>query len=408
MPTRLAAGSADRRVADVVVVGLGAMGAAALYQLACRGLDVLGIDRFDPPHAEGSSHGGSRLTREAVGEGGAYVPLVLRSHAILHELESQFDEALLVQSGTLIVGSTAAATPLHGSQDFLATSIEMAERFAIPHEVLDNGELRRRYPQFLTFRDSDRGYFESQSGYIRPEAAIAAQRRAAKALGARTLTGVVVTGISQKDEVVRLQTSDGAIEAKKVVVAAGAWARSLLGTPFDRLLTVTRQVLQWYETPDPTPFTPERFPTFIWFVTDRLEDYFTGFPIIDPGEGIKMVASRNTPDIDHETMDRTVTPEETRRFYDHHVGPNLAGIAPRTTKAATCLYTNTPDNGFIVDEHPAMPAVLVVSACSGHGFKHSLGLGEAVAQRVAEGESRVDLAPFRLARFGSIASGEAT
>ncbi len=399
MPMR--AGSGARHTADVVVVGLGAMGAATTYQLAKRGINVLGIDRFEPPHAEGSSHGGSRLTREAVGEGAGYVPLVLRSHAILQELEEQFDETLLVRSGTLIVGSTAASTPLHGAKDFLATSIEMAERFGIRHEMLDALELRRRYPQFLSFRDTDRGYLEPQSGYIRPEAAIDAQLRAARALGARTLTGTAATDIAQAGGVVRVTTADGLIEATKVVVAAGAWARGLLRSPFDRLLTVTRQVLQWYEVPDPAPFTPERFPTFIWFVTERLEDYFTGFPIAHPAEGIKMVASRNTPDIDHETMDRRVSPQETRRFYEHHVGPNLAGIAPRVANAATCLYTNTPDNGFIIDDHPAVPGVFVVSACSGHGFKHSLGIGEAVAQRIAEGTSEVDLTPFQLSRFAT-------
>ncbi len=395
----------DGHTADVVVVGLGAMGAAALFQLAKRGVQVLGVDRFAPPHAEGSSHGGSRLTREAVGEGASYVPLVLRSHAILRELEAECGETLLVKSGTLIVGSTDATTPLHGARDFLATSIEMAQRFDIAHEMLDAGELRRRYPQFLTFRDTDRGYLEPQSGYIRPEAAIAAQLRAARALGARMLTGTVVTAITQRAGAVRVETADGAIEAQRVIVAAGAWTRRLLGPPFDRLLTVTRQVLQWYETLDPAPFAPGRFPTFIWFVTHRLEDYFTGFPISDPAEGIKMVASRDTPDLDHETMDRRVAPEECRAFYDRHVAPNLAGVAPRVMAAATCLYTNTPDKGFIIDEHPDMPGVLVVSACSGHGFKHSLGVGEAVAQRVAEGASRIDLAPFSLARFAPTGAG---
>ncbi len=266
--------------------------------------------------------------------------------------------------------------------------------------MLDAAELRRRYPQFRTFRDTDRGYLEPQSGYIRAERTISAQLRAARELGATVRTGVAVTSISQTGSTVQVGTQDGTITAKKVVVAAGAWARSLLGAPFNSLLTVTRQVMQWYETPDPAPFTPERFPTFIWFVTNRLEDYFTGFPIDDPAEGIKMVASRDTPDIDHETINRTVAPEEPRRFYDHHVGPNLAGIGPRVTKAASCLYTNTPDNGFIIDDHPRMPGVLIVSACSGHGFKHSLGLGEAVAQLVAEGHSKIDLTPFRLARFG--------
>ena len=387
------------RTADVAVIGLGAMGAATLYQLAKRGVTALGLDRFDPPHAEGSSHGGSRVTREAVGEGPAYVPFVRRTHQILAELEAQWGETLLVKSGTLIVGSATGATPLHGSNDFLATSVEMAGRFGIEHEMLDAAELRRRYPTFRTIRDTDRGYLEPQSGYIRPEAAIAAQLRSARASGATTLTNTTVTALGQAGDVVRLETSAGPVEAKRVVITAGAWTRDLLGQAFTRVLTVTRQVLHWYAAPDYAPFAPGRFPTFIWFVTDRLEDYFTGFPATDPADGIKMTASREAPNIDLRTVDRRVAPEESAEFYQHHVGPNIAGITPRVVQSATCFYTNTPDKGFIIDRHPDLDRVMVVSACSGHGFKHSLGVGEAVAEQVANGTSAIDLAPFQLGRF---------
>ncbi len=395
------------RRADVVVIGLGAMGAATLYQLAKRGVTALGVDRFDPPHATGSSHGGSRVTREAVGEGPAYVPLVLRTHRILAELEEEWGETLLVRSGTLIVGSATGATPLHGEKDFLATSVQMAAQFGIGHEMLDADELRRRYPQFQTLRDTDRGYFEPQSGYIRPEAAIAAQLRSARALGAATLTDTTVHAIRQSAGVVRIETSAGPIEAKRVIVAAGAWTRDLLGPAFARILTVTRQVLHWYAAPDYAPFAPERFPTFIWFVTDRLEDYFTGFPVTDPSEGVKMTASREAPDIDLRTVERRVSSQESAEFYRHHVGPNIAGVTPKVVRSASCFYTDTPDKGFIIDRHPDMDAVLVVSACSGHGFKHSLGVGEAVAQTVAEGASTVDLAPFGLGRFSAAATAAA-
>ena len=402
MPTTSRPGATQ--TAEVAVIGMGAMGAATLYQLAKRGVKALGIDRFDPPHAEGSSHGGSRVTREAVGEGPAYVPFVRRTHQILAELEQQWNETLLVKSGTLIVGSTAGATPLFGKTDFLANSVEMAQRFGIEHEMLDADELRRRYPQFLTFRETDRGYLEPRSGYIRPEAAIAAQLRSARALGATTLTDTVVTSIRQSSGVVRLETSAGSIEAKKVVVTAGAWTRDLLGPAFARVLAVTRQTLHWYAAPDYGPFAPERFPTFIWFVTDRLEDYFTGFPVTNPAEGVKMTASVELPDIDLRTVDRRVSPDESAAFYNHHVGPNLAGITPQVVQAKTCYYTSTPDKGFIIDAHPDMDRVMVVSACSGHGFKHSLGIGETVAEQVSDGRCAIDLAPFQLGRFFAAAA----
>ncbi len=388
-----------KRSAEVVVVGLGAHGAATLYQLAKRGVDVIGLDRFVPPHDRGSSHGGSRLTREAVGEGAAYVPLVRRANQIIAELEAESGETLLVKSGMLIVGSPMTnAAALHGAKDFLATTLEVAARFQIPHEMLDAVALRRRFPQFLTFKDSDRGYFEPQSGYIRPEALIATQLAAARKAGATVRDNVIVTGIEQTAGGVTVHSSAGDFTAKRVVVAAGAWARGLLGSPFDKLLTVTRQTLHWYEAESYEPFTPEKLPAFIWFVTDRLEDYFTAFAVTDPSEGIKMVASRDAPDIDPETA-APATREEAEAFYDHNVGPNMAHVTRKVIKSGICFYTNTPDGGFIIDNHPAMDKVLVVSACSGHGFKHSAAVGEAVAETLHDGASRIDLSTFSLARF---------
>lgn len=391
--------SGETIVYDVAVVGLGAMGAAALYQSAKLGASTIGIDRFVPPHTNGSSHGGSRVTREAVGEGPAYVPLAQRSHRILEELERETGEPLLIKSGTLIVGSPMlGATPLHGAQDFLESSIKMAEQFNIPHEILDAAALRQRYPEFKAFRDTDRGYLEPNSGYMRPEALINTQLDLAAELGAHIRTNTIVTALEHRDGIVHVSTSDGStVRARKVVACAGAWSRNLLGAPFDKLLTVTRQVLHWYAVEDASKF--DNMPVFIWFVTDRLEDYFTGFPIMEPAEGIKMVASRDTPDIDHEGMDKSVAIEESLDFYDKHVGPNMNGVLRKVMDAGSCLYTNTPDNGFIIDDHPHIPGVFVVSACSGHGFKHSAAIGEAVAQRLYNGKSQIDLSAFTLKRF---------
>lgn len=394
--------SSETLETDVVVVGLGAMGAAALYQLARRGERVLGVDRFAPPHARGSSHGGTRVTREAVGEGPAYVPLAVRSHQILAELEREFDRPFLVKSGTLVIGSPmSGATPLHGADDFLESSIEMARRFGIRHEILDAGQLRARYPQFRTIRDTDRGYLEPDAGYMLPEALIEAQIEGAKRAGAAVMTDTMVERLTQEGDRVVVETTRGTIRAGRAVVAAGAWTRTLLGDPFTKLLTVTRQTIHWYDADDFTPFSPGNMPVFIWFVTDRLEDYFTGFPVTDPSEGVKMVASRDTPDIDHETLSPQAEMWESDEFYARHVGPNMVGVKPDVVQNATCIYTNTPDNGFIIDNHPGMDRVLVVSACSGHGFKHSLGIGEAVAQLIHDGRSEIDLGAFSLSRFAA-------
>jgi sarcosine oxidase len=385
---------------NVAVVGLGAMGASTFYQLAKRGERVIGIDRFVPPHTKGSSHGGTRLTREACGEGPAYVPLAMRSHQIVADLEREFGRTFLVKSGTLVVGSPMiGATPLHGAVDFLATCIDMATQFNIKHEILDATQLRSRYPQFRQFRDTDRGYLEPESGYMLPEELIENQIQGAVALGGQIMTNTTVEKIEQLDGKVIIQTTVGVIHAKRAVVAAGAWARSLLGSPFNQILTVTRQTIHWYDAEDFAPFSPEKMPTFIWFVTDKLEDYFTAFPVSDPSEGLKAVASRDTPDIDHEEIGAKAELWESNDFYKKHVGPDLVGVTPRVVDNATCFYTNTPDNGFIIDSHPNMDSVTVISACSGHGFKHSLGIGEAVAELIHDGRSKIDLTPFKLARY---------
>lgn len=233
---------------------------------------------------------------------------------------------------------------------------------------------------------------------MRPEALIKTQLELAAELGAHIRTNTIVTRLEHRDGIVHVSTSDGSIiRARKVVASAGAWSRKLLGAPFDKILTVTRQVLHWYAVEDASKF--DNMPVFIWFVTDKLEDNFTGFPIMDPAEGIKMVASRDTPDIDHEGMDKSVAIEESLDFYDKHVGPNMNGVLRKVMDAGSCLYTNTPDNGFIIDDHPHIPGVLVVSACSGHGFKHSAAIGEAVAQRLCNGKSQIDLSAFTLKRF---------
>ena len=388
-----------RREFEVIVVGLGAMGAATLHQLAKRRSGVLGIDRFHPPHARGASHGDTRITREAVGEGPAYVPLVRRSHRLVADLERERGTSFLTRCGTVIIGSAAdegASSP--SGPDFVGHSIATARAFGIEHEVLDAVELRRRYPQFKAIAAGDRGYFEPNAGFMKPEALVAAQLDGARRLGAEVLTGTTVQRIRQAGHGVLVETDAGTFEARRVVVAAGAWARTLLGEPYASLLTVTRQVVHWYGVDDPSPFRPEAMPVFMWFVSNGRGDYFAGFPVTDRAEGLKMITHDEGPDIDHEAVP-PAGEAEAMAFYRRYVAPNLAGVGPDTIRSATCFYTSTPDGGFIIDRHPAMAGVMVVCACSGHGFKHSLGVGEAVAQTLLDGTSEIDLAPFRLSRF---------
>ncbi|MFE1599518.1 N-methyl-L-tryptophan oxidase [Methylobacterium sp. ID0610] len=384
--------------ADVVVVGLGAMGSAVLDQLAGRGARVIGIDRFAPPHTMGSSHGETRITRQAVGEGRDYVPFVVEAHRIWRELEAETGERLLNACGVLVMGPGQGTTSHHGKPDFVGRTIDAARSFAIPHEVLTGADVARRCPQFLNLAGDEKAYFEPGGGYVLPERCIAAQLGRAAARGAAIRTGLAVLGIEQDGAGVAVRTAHGTIRADRAVVAAGAWTAPLLGPRFERLLTVNRQLLHWFALDEAGAYGPTA-PVFIWMHGSGDSDYLYGFPPLPGDARLKVATEQYETHTTADSIDRAVAPEESAEMYRRHVAGRLAGVAPRAVQAAACLYTVTPDRGFIIDRHPDQDRVLVVSACSGHGFKHSAGIGSAVAEFLAEGRSRIDLAPFGLARF---------
>jgi sarcosine oxidase len=385
--------------AEIVVIGLGAMGAATLYQLAQRGVPALGIDRFAPPHDHGSSHGDTRVTRQAVGEGAAYAPLVLRSHDIWRSLEAATGASLLVACGGLIIGPSQRASSHHGKADFIRSTAAVARQFAIPHEILSRDELTHRFPRFSGLEQDDIGYYESGAGFVHPEACIAAQLTEATRLGARTLLNTRVTAITQHGGTVRIDTTAGPIEAAHAIVSAGAWTAPLLGAPFDRLLRVTRQVLHWFAPEDPAPFDPAHCPIYFRMHGPGDSDYFYGFPIPPGTTGVKVATEQFHTETNAETDDRTVPPDLAPQMHAAHIAGRLRGVTSRALRSLACLYTSTPDSGFLIDTHPDMPRVLVVSACSGHGFKHSAAIGEAAAERITTGASTLDLSAFALARF---------
>jgi sarcosine oxidase len=383
---------------DVVVVGLGAMGAATLYQLAKAGAKAIGIDRYAPPHDQGSSHGDTRITRLAVGEGAEYVPLVRRSQQIWRELEARDGDALFEQCGVLVMTSSGTRTSHHGAADFTARTIELARTYGIAHEVLTAEQLRGRFPQFAPLRDDAIAYYEPEGGFVRPERCIAAQLKAARELGAAVIAGAPVSTVESASNVVRVRAGDRTVVADKVVVCAGMWSAELLGEPFKSLLRVCRQQLFWFKLEEPVIF-PEVSPSFILSHGPLETDWCYGFPPI-PGEGsMKIAAEQYTAQSLPNSLDRTVSDADVAAMFRTHVAGKIAGVTAERVKASVCTYTVTPDYGFIIDDHPALKNVTVVSACSGHGFKHSAAIGEAVAQRALSGSSQIDLSAFSLSRF---------
>src|SRR5271157_362391 len=383
---------------DVAVVGLGAMGAATLYQLARRGVAAVGIERYDPPHSMGSSHGETRVTRCAVGEGDHYVPLVQRSHAIWRELEAETGEALLEICGLLMMAPVGVRTGHHGKTDFLRRTIDVARRHAIPHELLDAASIAARFPAF-GLSGNEEGYFEPGGGFVRPERCIAAQLRRARDLGAAIRTGCAVQSIDRHGDLVHIETGADTIAADRVVVSAGAWAGKLLRGPFDRTLVPYRQVLHWFPLDNEAAFHPGSTPAYIWMHGAQPEDYFYGFPA-QPGSGeVKVASEQYGQACDPDTFDREVPQSESAAMFAEHIAGRLRGARAAPARAAACLYTVTQGSAFVIDRHPEDDRIVVVSACSGHGFKHSAGIGEAVAQLVCDGRGDVDLSPFRLDRL---------
>ncbi len=388
---------------DALVVGLGAVGSATLHQLARRGARVLGIDRFAPPHAFGSSAGETRITRIAVGEGEAYAPLAARSHALWREIECETGVELLTVTGALILGPRSGTARHHGVADFVGRTIECARRFGIPHEVLEGSAIAARFPQ-LGLRGDEVACYEPGAGFVRPERCIAAQLELACRHGARVVTGASVLGVEAagNGDAVEIRTREASFVGDQAVLAAGAWLPRLLDPAIAAPFRVYRQVQYWFDVAAAHDrYTPDRFPVFIWMFGDGEHDFFYGFPAIDGAAGgIKLGTEQYAQAVDPEAVDRSVGEDEAREMFARHVAGRLHGVAGRMVRARACLYTTTPDRGFVVDRHPGLPRVLLASACSGHGFKHSAALGEAIAQQIIDGRSAIDLAPFALRPHG--------
>ncbi len=367
--------------ADAVVVGLGAVGSAALHRLALAGLRATGIDRFRPPHALGSSHGESRITRLAVGEGAAYAPLVRRSHEIWRELEARTGETLMLQCGGLVMGPREGA-PHHGRDDFVRRTIRVARENGVAVEVLDAAAIAERFPQFA-LRGDELGCMEPTAGVLFPERCVAAQLRLAREAGATLHLDEAVTGLRMLGGAVEVTTNRRRVHAARAILAAGPWLPGLAGGRLPELVRVHRQTLHWFPARDPAPFAPGRFPVFIWMHGAHEEDYFYGFPSL-PGAGtVKVASERYARTFDPDDLDRTVSPAESAEVFARHVSGRLPGLLPEAAAAAACLYSVTPDSGFILDRLPDLPGVLVASACSGHGFKHSAAVGERLAAEAA-------------------------
>ena len=385
-------------VYDVIVVGLGGMGSATVYQLAARGVRVLGLERHTKAHDRGSSHGESRVIRQAYFEDPAYVPLLLRAYELWGQLERETGQSLLVITGGLMMGPP--------DSHVVAGSIRSAREWGLAHEILDAAEIRRRFSPFRPGPGTV-ALYEALAGFVRPEDTVAAHLDRAVQMGAdiHYEEPVLEWTASPSGEGVRVTTPAGVYEAGRLAISPGPWAPHVLaelGLP----LEVERQILFWF---DPVggvgPFEVGRFPIYIWETAPGIQFY--GFPGYGgPQGGVKVAYFRSpagrqlcTP----ETIDRQVHADEIELM--------RAAIAERVPDlngdfmyAKTCMYTNTPDEHFVITTLPSAPQVAVACGFSGHGYKFASVVGEIMADLATTGQTHHPIDLFRPGRFADQSS----
>ena len=370
---------------DAVVIGLGAMGSAALATLARRGARVLGIERFAPGHDHGSSHGETRLIRLGYFEHPSYVPLLRRTYELWRELEAMSGAKLMHITGIAEIG------PPDG--EVVAGTLRASRMHGLPHEVLNAAEVMKRFPAFRVPADFV-GVVQPDGGFVAVEPTIEAQLALAKDAGAETRFGETVRAVAPHGSDVRIETDRGTVEADQVIVTVGAWVKTLL-PELPVALRTTRQVIAWFEPLDDAPFAAGRFPVFL---LESRHGVHYGFP--PRGNGNVKIAKHHHRDeaVDPDAMGRSVTAAD-----EALIRPALADHIPAANgplaSAKTCLYTVTPDHDFIIDHMPGATNVIVASPCSGHGFKFAPVIGEILADLAIGGKTPHDISRFALSRF---------
>ncbi len=375
---------------DVIVIGIGAMGSATLYHLATRGLNVLGIEQFTIAHDKGSSHGLTRIIRLAYYEDPSYVPLLRRTYDLWRTLEHESDTKLFYRTGSIDMGAEDSRV--------FAGSLQSCIDHDLAYEVLDSQQLTQRFPGYRPPAHI-KAVYQPQGGLLVPEKCITAHVSVAKQRGASVRTGErvhnwTITG----DERVHVTTSARTYTADKLVICGGAWASKLV----PRLSTKAipeRQVLIWLEPHNPDWFTLDRFPVWNAEVEEGRYYGFPEFNLTGATPGMKYGRWHHRDEIvDPDTVDRKVYPadETLLRQFGEKYFPDGAG---KTLEMQVCMFTNTPDEHWIMQTLPDAPQVSIAAGFSGHGFKMASGIGEIMADLAQHGSTAHDIQLHHLDRL---------
>lgn len=367
---------------DFAIVGLGAMGSAVAAQLARSGYSVIAFDKLNPPHNFGSSHGESRIIREAYYEGAAYVPLASRALHLWRELEIRLGARLLERVGALTVGKEHS--------HLIYGTLHSAKAHHIPYEILSRSEVMCRF-QGLSPAEGVIAVFEPGGGLLRPERCVAAMLKDARSHGAQLSANDLVLAVTERHGIVHISASSGQYEASKAVVANGAWVTKLPGME-GLPLEVERQVVHWFDVRADVPRPAfERLPVYLFeYEEGRL---FYGFP--DLGTGVKVAVHQQGMIVDPDKLDRSVKESDLQKICKL-TERYLPTLASQPSRSSVCMYTNTMDENFIIDWIRGGSQILLVSACSGHGFKFSIAIGELVEDLLVGRQARLSMDIFKL------------
>ena len=370
---------------DCVVIGVGGMGSSTVYNLAKRGQKVLGLEKFDVPHSEGSSHGVNRIIRLAYYEDSSYVPLLRRAYEMWSDIETIAGEQLLFK-----IGSIDTAPSGH---EVFEGSLQSCLDHDLSHEVLNHEQINERFPGYQ-MPPGQMGLYQRDGGFVLSERAIVAYVNAAVTEGAEIHARESVVKWEKEGDGVRVFSDRSEYTADRLVITAGAWVAGMVPS-LEELATPERQVLAWLQPDDPSLFTPERFPVFNAYFD---EGRYYGFPVYDI-PGFKIGRYHHLEEVtDPDNVERGVTAEdeEILRVAAERYFPKANGTL-MTLK--TCLFTNTPDEHFIIDLLPDNPQVAVAAGFSGHGFKFASVVGEILGDLVLDGRTRHDIDLLRFDRF---------
>ncbi|HET7216122.1 MAG TPA: N-methyl-L-tryptophan oxidase [Terriglobia bacterium] len=369
---------------DAIVAGMGGMGSATAYQLARRGLRVLGLEKHNLLHDQGSSHGLTRIIRLPYFEHPSYVPLLYRAYELWRQLENLTGERILFVTGGIDAG------PEDGR--VVQGSLAACREHSLRHEVLDAGQIRDRFPGICLAKGMVSVY-SPDSGFVLSERAMGLYTRLALEHGAEVHAREPVMGWEVRPDSVRVRTDASTYSANRLIVSAGAWAPKLMPS-LSKILQPERQVLIWTRPLRPELFHLGAFPIFN---LQSPEGHFYGFPVHDfPGFKIGRYHHRNEK-VDPDAMDRNCHPEDEAvlregiaRYFPEANGPTLG--------LKVCLFTNTPDEHFILGAHPESGRVFIAAGFSGHGFKFCSVVGEIMAELATTGATRHNLDLFRISR----------